>query len=342
MKKRTVAAGLIAASLVFAACGDDNEDSRPAETAAPTTEAPMTTDAAEMGTIVDVAAGNPNFSTLVAAVQAAGLAETLSGEGPFTVFAPTNDAFAALPAGLLDALLLPENKDVLTSILTYHVVAGKVTSDQVRPGTVPTVEGSTIDLAVDGASVTLNGSVNVIATDVMASNGVIHVLDGVLVPPTVDVEALLAGGGAAEEPGTIVDIAAGNPDFSTLVAAVEAAGLVETLSGEGPFTVFAPTNDAFAKVDAAVLEKLLKPENKDALTAILTYHVVAGEVLAADVKPGDVPTVQGDSITVTVDGGTVKLNDSTVTATDIIASNGVIHVIDTVLLPPSLDLSTLK
>ena len=142
---------------------------------------------------------------------------------------------------------------------------------------------------------------------------------------------------AAED---IVAIAAGNEDFSTLVAAVEAAGLVETLQGEGPFTVFAPTNDAFAALPAGLVDKLLLPENKDVLTAILTYHVVAGQVMAADVAAGEVPTVQGENITVTVDGG-VKVNEANVTATDIVASNGVIHVIDAVILPPSVDVSAL-
>jgi uncharacterized surface protein with fasciclin (FAS1) repeats len=146
-------------------------------------------DAEEAGTIVDVAAGNEDFSTLVTAVQAAGLAETLSGDGPFTVFAPTNDAFAALPEGLLDALLLPENKDTLVKILTYHVLAGEVTSDMVTAGDVPTVEGQNITITTDGG-VKVNDA-NVIATDVMASNGVIHVIDAVIVPPDVDPAALL-------------------------------------------------------------------------------------------------------------------------------------------------------
>jgi uncharacterized surface protein with fasciclin (FAS1) repeats len=141
--------------------------------------------------------------------------------------------------------------------------------------------------------------------------------------------------------GDIVAVASGNPDFSTLVSAVQAAGLVETLQGEGPFTVFAPTNDAFAKVPADVLEKLLKPENKDALAAVLTYHVLSGKVMAADVAAGDVASVQGDNITITTEGG-VKVNEANVIATDVAASNGVIHVIDAVILPPSLDLSTLK
>jgi uncharacterized surface protein with fasciclin (FAS1) repeats len=150
-----------------------------------------------------------------------------------------------------------------------------------------------------------------------------------------------AGGEEPAPAGDIVAVASGNPDFSTLVTAVQAAGLVETLQGEGPFTVFAPTNDAFAKVPADVLEKLLKPENKDALVAVLTYHVLSGKVMAADVAAGDVASVQGDNITITTEGG-VKVNEANVIATDVAASNGVIHAIDAVILPPSLDLATLK
>lgn len=139
--------------------------------------------------------------------------------------------------------------------------------------------------------------------------------------------------GTGDKGQTIVDIAAGNPDFSTLVTAVKAAGLAETLSGTGPFTVFAPTNAAFAKLPAGTLESLLKPENKDKLAGILTYHVVAGEVLAADVvKLKSANTVNGKAVTIDASAG-VKVNDATVTATDIDASNGVIHVIDTVILP---------
>jgi len=137
---------------------------------------------------------------------------------------------------------------------------------------------------------------------------------------------------AAVTPGDIVDVAAGNPDFSTLVAAVKAAGLVETLKGEGPFTVFAPTNAAFAKLPEGTVESLLKPEAKEKLIAILTYHVVAGKVMAADVKAGEVATVQGSKATLKV-GDTVTIDGATVVATDVAASNGVIHVIDTVIMP---------
>jgi len=143
---------------------------------------------ASVGTIVDVASANPDFSTLVAAITAAGLGETLSGEGPFTVFAPTNEAFAALPAGVLDALLLPENKDALTKILTYHVVSGAVMAADITDGDVATVEGQNVTLSTaDG--VTVNGAA-VVTADIVTDNGVIHVIDAVLVPADVDVAAL--------------------------------------------------------------------------------------------------------------------------------------------------------
>ena len=144
----------------------------------------------------------------------------------------------------------------------------------------------------------------------------------------------------AEEPGTIVEVASANVDFSTLVAAVEAAELVDALSGTGPFTVFAPTNEAFDALPEGLLDKLLLPENKEVLTKILTYHVVSGKVMAADVAAGDVATLEGSNITIAVDGG-VTINDATVTATDVEASNGVIHVIDKVIVPPTVDLTSL-
>ena len=134
-------------------------------------------------------------------------------------------------------------------------------------------------------------------------------------------------------------MAASNPDFSTLVTAVQAAGLAETLSGEGPFTVFAPTNDAFAAVPAEVLDKLLA--DKEALTKVLTYHVLPGQVMAADVTPGDATTLEGSTVTISDDAGTLKIGDAAIVATDVAASNGVIHVIDAVLVPPTVDLTAL-
>jgi uncharacterized surface protein with fasciclin (FAS1) repeats len=153
-------------------------------------------------------------------------------------------------------------------------------------------------------------------------------------------DAMAPGGTDAMAEGDIVAVASGNPDFSTLVAAVDAAGLVETLQGAGPFTVFAPTNAAFEALPAGVLDALLLPENQETLAKVLTYHVLPQQVMAADVAAGEVPTVEGQSIEITTDGG-VKVNDANVTATDVAASNGVIHVIDAVLVPPDVDVSTL-
>ncbi len=146
--------------------------------------------------------------------------------------------------------------------------------------------------------------------------------------------------GGEEAAGDIVAVASSTDGFSTLVAAVTAAGLVETLQGEGPFTVFAPTDDAFAALPAGVLDALLLPENSDTLTKILTYHVLPAEVLAADVTAGEVDTVEGQPVTIATDGG-VTVNDANVTTTDVMASNGVIHVIDAVLIPPDVDPATL-
>ncbi len=170
-------------TLIFAACSSDDAD----ETTTTAAEATTTTEAAieeEMteDTIVDVAIGG-GFDTLVAAVQAAGLVETLSGDGPFTVFAPTDEAFAALPEGTLDGLLA--DPEALADILTYHVVSGKVlAADVVGLSSATTVQGEDIAIAVVDGGVVLNGSSNVIATDVAASNGVVHVIDAVILPPT--------------------------------------------------------------------------------------------------------------------------------------------------------------
>ena len=187
---RLAAVGAVAGLIVLSACDSDSNDAETTDAPA-ATEAPAATDApADAGTIVDVAVANGSFETLVAAVTAADLVDTLSSEGPFTVFAPTDDAFAALPEGLVDCLLLEENVDALTAILTYHVVSGDVMSTDLTDGPVATVQSEdiTVDLS-DG--VTLNGTVNVAAADVEASNGVIHVIDGVLVPPSIDVAAFL-------------------------------------------------------------------------------------------------------------------------------------------------------
>ena len=181
--KKTIIAIAAASVLLLSACGTDGSTADTTVAATDTTEM-----ATEVGNIVAVAQGNPEFSTLVAAITAAGLGDALSGEGPFTVFAPTNAAFEALPAGLLEKLLLPENKEVLTKILTYHVVPAKVMAADVAAGDVTTLEGSAFAITTEGG-VKVNAS-NVTATDVAASNGVIHVIDAVLVPASVDVSSL--------------------------------------------------------------------------------------------------------------------------------------------------------
>lgn len=268
--------------------------------------------------IVDTAVSAGSFKTLVAAVKAAGLVDTLKGEGPFTVFAPTDDAFAKLPEGTIETLLKPENKGKLQSILTYHVVAGNVAAaDVVKLTSAATVQGQNVDIAVTDGVVKIDNA-NVVKTDIHTSNGVIHVIDSVILP----------------EDKNIVELAVEAGSFKTLVAAVQAAGLAETLSGEGPFTVFAPSDEAFAKLPEGTVENLLKPENKDQLAAVLTYHVVPGKVMAADVvKLKSAKTVNGKDVAIAVADGTVKLNDANVVATDIESSNGVIHIIDSVILP---------
>ncbi len=324
--KRTslLVALLVVFTMVLAACA-------PAATPEPTavpepTAMPEPTATPELLDIVDTAVADGRFTTLAAALGAAELIDTLKGEGPFTVFAPTDDAFAALPEGTVESLLLPENKQALTDILLYHVVSGKVMATDVTALTsATTVLGKDVAIKVDMGNVYINEA-KVIITDIETSNGVIHVIDAVLLPPSEE----------AAESNTIVDVAVADGRFTTLVAAVEAAGLVETLSGEGPFTVFAPTDDAFAALPAGTVESLLLPENKQALTDILTYHVVSGKVMAADVVTlTSATTVLGKDVTITVKDGKVFLNDTVeVIITDVEASNGVIHVIDAVLLPP--------
>jgi len=313
---------LLIASIVLAAC---SPASTPAPTQVPTPVETQMPPAPALSDIVDTAVADGRFTTLVAAVQAAGLVDTLKGEGPFTVFAPTDDAFAKLPAGTVEDLLKPENLETLKNILLYHVVGGKVMAADVIK-----LDGQKVDTALEGeqamisvkdGKVYLNDNVQVIITDVETSNGVIHVLDAVLLPP--------------EKLSDIVDTAVSDGRFTTLVAAVQAAGLVETLKGEGPFTVFAPTDEAFAKLPAGTVENLLKPENLETLKSILLYHVVSGKVMAEDVTMLEsAMTVQGESVSIKEDMGNVMIDDAKVILPDVETSNGVIHVIDSVLLPP--------
>ncbi len=270
--------------------------------------------------IVDTAVAAGSFKTLAAALQAADLVDALKGEGPFTVFAPTDEAFAKLPKGAVEALLKPEAKGKLTSILTYHVVSGAVESPQVvKLSTATTLNGQRVDIKVNDGTVMIDGA-NVTAVDIRCSNGVIHVIDSVILPSTDNLAATASNAGS----------------FKTLVAAAKAAGLVDALVGDKPLTVFAPTDEAFAKLPEGTVESLLKPENKEQLKQILLYHIVNGRVYSDQaLKLKEAPTFAGPMITIAAKKNGAFINKSKLTALDIEASNGVIHVIDTVLLPPA-------
>ena len=322
-------------AMVLAACGTQATPA-PEPTAMPEPTAVPTEKPEMPKTIVDIAVEDGRFTTLVAAVQATGLVDTLNSEGPFTVFAPTDDAFAKLPDGTVEALLA--DIPALTDILLYHVVSGEVMAADVvgldGQSAETALAGKSVAIKVNADKVILNDNVNVIITDIKASNGVIHVIDTVLLPPSDEAMS----DDAMAEKMDIVDTAVADGRFTTLVAAVQAAGLVDTLKSEGPFTVFAPTDEAFAALPDGTIEALLA--DIPALTDILLYHVVSGKVMAADVVGLDGQSAEtalaGKSISIKVDGDKVILNDSVnVIITDIETSNGVIHVIDAVLLPPS-------
>jgi len=282
-------------------------------------------------TIVEIAASNEDFSTLVAAVQAAGLADTLAGEGDFTVFAPTNDAFDALFAslGIVPEDLLAD-KPLLTEVLLYHVALGELTSEEVAYlGELRMANGDLSTISVRGGSPYINDA-RIIATDIMASNGVIHVIDAVILPSGIP-----APGGAVD--ANIVEIAVANDGFSTLVAAVLAADLDGALSTEGPFTVFAPSNDGFNKTLGELglsADDLLG--NKELLTDILLYHVAAGALDAQDVLGmGEITMLNGDTATAEVIDGVAYIAGVPISNANIRTSNGIIHVIDAVMLPPA-------
>jgi transforming growth factor-beta-induced protein len=275
--------------------------------------------------IYETARAAGGFTTLLAAVDAAGLDGALKGPGPLTVFAPTDDAFAALPAGTVEALLA--DIPLLTRILQYHVAAGEVDSGAVvglDGSYAQTIGGELVWVTVEGGKVILNtdsDKAEVIVVDIQASNGIIHVIDTVLVPKDIPTVAAEAG-------------------LTTLLAALEAGGLDEAVAGpNGPFTVFAPTNDAFAAL-GGTLTDLLKPENVADLQRILTYHVASGVATAEDVIALDgwyIETLGGEIVWIEVVGGKVILNGvAEVLVTDVKTSNGIVHVIDTVLVPKDI------
>jgi uncharacterized surface protein with fasciclin (FAS1) repeats len=277
--------------------------------------------------IVETAQADPQYSILVEAVVAADLATTLSGTGPFTVFAPTNAAFTALltELGKTKEQLLAD-KPLLKSVLTYHVLNGNVLKAGIPLGkAVDTLQGGFFK--VDGDSTNLvvtdgrNRTSKITSTDIATSNGVLHAIDKVLLPADKN----------------IVQTAVATPSLSILVEAVTAANLVDTLSGKGPFTVFAPTNDAFvALLTELGITKAALLADTALLTKVLTYHVVPSRVLKANVPVGaPITTVQGETFSVAADLVITdkRARKANITATDVLTSNGAVHVIDKVILP---------
>lgn len=261
-------------------------------------------------TVADLAVANSSFTTLVSALSGAGLVPALSDpKATLTVFAPTNDAFAQLSS-------VPED---LKPILLYHVLGSTVYASQVATGYAKTLSAymtNPMDIYINTASgVKINNSATVVLADVVGTNGVIHVIDKVLLPPTV------------------VGIALNNSAFTTLVSAVVKAGLAETLSGAGPFTVFAPTNDAFTALFTALGVSGVDALTAEQLTPILLYHVVAGNNVSSGLMNGNIPTLQGTNITVNVGKGVVLNGNTNVIIADVQGSNGVVHAIDKVLIP---------
>ena len=270
-------------------------------------------------TVVDVIVNSEDHTLLEAAVGAADLVGALSGDGPFTVFAPTDAAVTALVTALditADELLALEN---LGDILTYHVLSGTVLSTDLAPTqTVTMLNGDDATVTSMDGTVMINDATVTVA-DITTDNGVVHVIDAVILPPT--------------DP-TVADIIADSDDHFVLAAVLDSTGLDETLAGEGPFTVFAPTDAAFDLIDPLTLIDIL--QDNDLLTSILTYHVAGGNVLSTDLSDGQViTTVNGADVTISIMDGTVMVNEATVVIADLVGSNGVVHVIDAVLLPPA-------
>jgi len=356
MKKRfSFFALLLAFAMIVAACSSDSDD----------TTTTTTTEPAADTSVLDLAIEAGQFSTLIAAIDAAGLGETLEGEGPFTVLAPTDAAFdAAFEALGITAEELLADTETLTAILLYHVLGQEADSQLVATldgSSVATLNPQEVAISVVDGQIMINEA-TVVSADLIADNGIVHVIDAVLLPPDI-AEALgvaMTEEAMEEETTTtteattttteamaptiaeiVAEAAAGDePEFTVLLAALETADLVEALNGEGPFTVFAPTDAAFA----ALLEELGVTAGKllanPDLANILLYHVVSGEFLAADVigiAPADVPTLYDENtVAIAVVDGSVVINDvATVVTADVLASNGVVHVIDAVLVPAS-------
>ena len=298
---------LLAMPFVISSCSDDDDD-----------------DNNRSKTITQIASETSNLSTLYSALQASGLDDALDAGGPFTVFAPSNAAFAKLDPDELNTII--STPSLLVSLLQYHVVAAEVFSDDLTNGPVQTLlSGQTVDVSLAGGGVTLNGTSNVTDADIDASNGVIHIIDEVLIPDDFVAQ-------------TIVQIAASNPNFSTLVAALSKPELSDLLAAASDptqdLTVFAPTNAAFDATLAALGKESIDDIPVELLKEIVTYHLLGTAVFSNQLTDGAVveTLLPGESVTVDLSDG-VKINESNVVLADVQAVNGVIHAVDGVLLP---------
>jgi len=278
--------------------------------------------------ILDTAIANGNFRYLVTCIRAAYLAEALETGGPFTVFAPTDTAFAKLPIGFLTYLLAPQNSRVLVRLLLYHIIPINVTAAAIKalnpPVKIQTLNEQSFLVTEYGNELQVNDA-RVLITDIFSTNGIIHAIDTVLIPPKED----------------LVDTIIHDSSYQILVKCLQAADLVDTLKGSGPFTIFAPTDYGFNKLPPGTIANLLKPENKQLLIRILLYHVVAGNLTDAAIinlhPPVKLETLAKQPISVTLYFFQIKINNATVVAANSVATNGILHTIDQVLLPPQLN-----
>jgi len=276
-----------------------------------------------LDSITGTVGSNEQFTTLFQLLELTELDGTLSEEGPYTIFAPTDDAFGALPEGLLSSLM--EDKDKLAQFILSHVSSGYIDSTALSSyNTLETLSGVGINVVANG-NIMVNGS-TVVASDIECSNGLIHVIDAVMITQSMQLSE------------NILDTLIERGNFTSLVGSVQAASLVETLSGDGPFTIFAPTDDAFSALPEGVLEDYLS--DIPMLTDVLMYHLVNGAFYANElVNREDIQSMQGEKIDIAVNW-IIKVNEANIDIIDIECGNGVIHVIDSVILPPSMTMPT--
>lgn len=272
--------------------------------------------------IVSAALADGRFGTLAKALTEAKLVDTLQGKGPFTVFAPTDEAFEKLPKGTVDTLLKAENRDQLQAVLTYHVVGGSIDlAGALAAKEAKTVQGSAVNIAFSEGRVRVNDAA-IIDADVKCSNGVIHVIDSVILPP--------------KPANDIASVAKRAGNFKTLLAAVDAAGLTDALTGDKPVTILAPTDAAFAALPKGTVEALLQSENREKLISILSLHAIPGKVSAGDaLNVGTATSLNSGTLEFGIIDGVFKVNGATIVKTNIQCDNGIIHVIDAVILSSS-------